>query len=99
MINARICLTMEQVHHLSFSAHTDAKGIMDLLHHVGPKHVILVHGEQPKMVLLKTRVTSEIGVPCFVPGNGEVVEVPSRLAIKVLATERFLEVVFHHWEI
>lgn len=79
-----------QIHHLSFSAHTDAKGIMDLLRHVGPKHVILVHGERPKMALLKTRITSELGVPCFDPGNGEVVEIPSRLVIKVLATEQFL---------
>ncbi|MCO5568514.1 hypothetical protein L7F22_022213 [Adiantum nelumboides] len=79
-----------QVHHLSFSAHTDAKGIMDLLGHVGPKHVILVHGEKPKMALLKTRITSEMGVPCFDPGNGEAIEVPSRLVIKVLASEKFL---------
>lgn len=79
-----------QVNHLSFSAHTDAKGIMDLLRHVGPKHVILVHGEKPKMALLKTRITSELGIPCFDPANGEVIEIPSRLVIKVLASEQFL---------
>eukprot|EP00250_Pteridium_aquilinum_P033153 c5259_g1_i1 orf=104-2215(+) len=79
-----------QVHHLSFSAHTDAKGIMDLLRHVGPKHVILVHGERPKMALLKTRIISELGIPCFDPSNGEVVKVPLRLVIKVLASEQFL---------
>ncbi|KAI5077514.1 hypothetical protein GOP47_0007338 [Adiantum capillus-veneris] len=79
-----------QVHMLSFSAHTDAKGIMDLLRHVGAKHVILVHGEKPKMALLKTRIISELGVPCFDPGNGETVEVPSRLLVKILASEKFL---------
>ncbi|KAH7298256.1 hypothetical protein KP509_25G033800 [Ceratopteris richardii] len=79
-----------QIHHLSFSAHTDAKGIMDLLRHVSARHVILVHGEKPKMALLRTRIISELGVPCFVPGNGETVEVPSRLVLKVLASEKFL---------
>lgn len=79
-----------QIHHLSFSAHTDAKGIMDLLRHVGPRHVILVHGERPKMALLKTRVTSELGIPCFDPANSDVIEVPSCMVVKVQATEIFL---------
>ena len=34
---------------MSFSAHADSKGIMELLSHLEPKNVILVHGEKEKM--------------------------------------------------
>ncbi|XXG51185.1 hypothetical protein AAC387_Pa02g5014 [Persea americana] len=42
-----------QIHQLSFSPHTDGKGIMDLIRFLMPQHVILVHGEKPKMATLK----------------------------------------------
>ena len=38
-----------QVKHLSFSAHADAKGIMQLIRQCEPKNVMLVHGEKAKM--------------------------------------------------
>jgi integrator complex subunit 11 len=38
-----------KVKHLSFSAHADAKGIMQIIHQVEPKNVLLVHGEKGKM--------------------------------------------------
>lgn len=38
-----------QVKHLSFSAHADAKGIMQLIKQCKPDNVILVHGEASKM--------------------------------------------------
>jgi len=31
---------------MSFSAHADAKGILQLIKHVQPKNVMLVHGEK-----------------------------------------------------
>jgi Cft2 family RNA processing exonuclease len=31
---------------MSFSAHADSKGIMDLLSHLEAKNVLLVHGEK-----------------------------------------------------
>ncbi|KAJ0981058.1 hypothetical protein J5N97_009313 [Dioscorea zingiberensis] len=49
-----------QIHQLSFSPHTDAKGIMDLVGLLSPQHVILVHGEKPKMALLKGRIQTEL---------------------------------------
>ncbi|XP_057834725.1 cleavage and polyadenylation specificity factor subunit 3-II isoform X2 [Cryptomeria japonica] len=79
-----------QVHMLSFSAHTDAKGIMDLVKHVSPRHTILVHGEKPKMALLKTRISSELGIPCYDPTNNETIVVPCTHAVKVDATKQFL---------
>jgi hypothetical protein len=50
-----------QVQHLSFSAHTDAKGILDLVKHVAPHNVVLVHGEKLKMVLLKNKIVTDLG--------------------------------------
>lgn len=53
--------TVLQIQHLSFSAHTDAKGIMDLVRHVAPRNVVLVHGEKPKMVILKNKISTDLG--------------------------------------
>lgn len=41
---------------MSFSAHADAKGIMQLIDHVKPQNVMFVHGENSKMNMLKTKV-------------------------------------------
>eukprot|EP00249_Psilotum_nudum_P010719 c22718_g1_i1 orf=119-2434(-) len=87
-----------QIHHLSFSAHTDAKGIMDLIKHVGPRHVILVHGEKPKMAILKNKISSEFGIPCFDPANSETVEIPTQFVIKVDATKQFFKSSLHQME-
>ena len=38
-----------QVKNMSFSAHADAKGIMQLISMCAPRHVMLVHGEKGKM--------------------------------------------------
>jgi integrator complex subunit 11 len=38
---------------MSFSAHADAKGIMQLISHCCPANVMLVHGEAAKMEFLK----------------------------------------------
>ena len=37
---------------MSFSAHADAKGIMQLISHCCPANVMLVHGEAMKMEFL-----------------------------------------------
>lgn len=41
---------------MSFSAHADAKGIMQLIRNVQPRHVMFVHGEAIKMQFLKEKV-------------------------------------------
>lgn len=41
---------------MSFSAHADAKGIMQLIRNSEPRHVMFVHGEDQKMEFLKTKV-------------------------------------------
>ena len=64
-----------QVRSLSFSAHADAKGIMQLIQQCEPKNVMLVHGEKGKMQFLKERIKTEFGIPCFDPANGEVLTI------------------------
>lgn len=80
-----------QIHQLSFSPHTDSKGIMDLVKFLSPKHVILVHGEKPKMTQLKGKIQSELGIPCYVPANSETVSIPSTQCIKADASDAFLK--------
>ncbi|XP_010271360.1 PREDICTED: cleavage and polyadenylation specificity factor subunit 3-II [Nelumbo nucifera] len=80
-----------QIHQLSFSPHTDAKGIMDLVKFLSPKHVILVHGEKPKMASLKGRIQAELGIECFYPANNDTVQIPSTQYVKVDATCKFVQ--------
>ncbi|KAJ4838953.1 hypothetical protein Tsubulata_050079 [Turnera subulata] len=79
-----------QIHQLSFSPHTDSKGIMDLVKFLSPKHMILVHGEKPKMVSLKEKIQSELGIPCYVPANCDTVCVPSTPFVKAHASDTFI---------
>ena len=48
-IDDKVVEVKMQVYNMSFSAHADSKGIMELLSHLEPKNVILVHGEKEKM--------------------------------------------------
>lgn len=79
-----------QIHQLAFSAHTDSKGIMDLVKFLNPKHVILVHGEKPKMATLKGKIQTELGIPCSDPANNERVSIPSTHYVKADASAVFI---------
>ncbi|XP_059649719.1 cleavage and polyadenylation specificity factor subunit 3-II [Cornus florida] len=80
-----------QIHQLSFSPHTDAKGIMDLVKFLSPKHVILVHGEKPKMASLKQRIRSELGIQCYDPANNDTVCIPSTQYVKSEASSALIK--------
>ncbi|KAL8127789.1 hypothetical protein AgCh_014642 [Apium graveolens] len=71
-----------KIHQLSFSPHTDAKGIMDLVKFLSPKHVILMHGEKSKMISLQERIQLELIIPSYCPANNETVSVPSTHYLK-----------------
>lgn len=45
-----------RVFNMSFSAHADSKGILELLSHLEPKNVMLVHGEKEKMRVLSQQI-------------------------------------------
>ncbi|GAU20382.1 hypothetical protein TSUD_12010 [Trifolium subterraneum] len=79
-----------QIHQLAFSPHTDSKGIMDLVKFLSPKHVMLVHGEKPKMASLKERIHSELGIPCYTPANNETVSIPSTHYVNAEASDTFI---------
>eukprot|EP00026_Physarum_polycephalum_P004180 Phypoly_transcript_04197.p1 GENE.Phypoly_transcript_04197~~Phypoly_transcript_04197.p1 ORF type:complete len:689 (+),score=102.38 Phypoly_transcript_04197:127-2193(+) len=80
-----------KVANLSFSAHADAKGIMQLLRMAEPRTVLLVHGERGKMGELKARITRELGVACFDPPNGATVTIPTHPFIPVDISRRLLK--------
>jgi len=81
------------VQYMSFSAHADAKGIMQLISWCEPRAVMLVHGEGGKMEFLKSKIKAEHGVDCYMPANGEtatipgVATVPARVSVKLLKEE------------
>lgn len=64
------------VEYLSFSAHADAAGIMQLIRQCEPKNVMLVHGEGAKMEFLKSKINEEFGLNCYMPANGESASIP-----------------------
>ncbi|XP_027360928.1 cleavage and polyadenylation specificity factor subunit 3-II isoform X2 [Abrus precatorius] len=79
-----------QVHQLAFSPHTDSKGIMDLVKFLSPKHVILVHGEKPKMASLKEKIHSELGIQCYDPANNETICIPSSHYVNAETSDTFI---------
>eukprot|EP00727_Mastigamoeba_balamuthi_P007039 m51a1_g2956 putative integrator complex subunit 11-like (624) ;mRNA; r:657748-660403 len=75
---------------LSFSAHVDAKGIMQLISMVEPRSVLLVHGEKEKMAIMKEKIQQDFGIPCYAPANhGEAVTATS-LSIPVTISTSLL---------
>lgn len=78
-----------QIHQLSFSPHTDSKGIMDLVKFLSPKNVILVHGEKPKMATLKDAIQSKLGIPCSDPANNETLYISSTHYVKADISDTF----------
>uniref|UniRef100_A0A0R3SET5 Integrator complex subunit 11 n=1 Tax=Hymenolepis diminuta TaxID=6216 RepID=A0A0R3SET5_HYMDI len=74
-----------RVEYLSFSAHADARGIMQLISYCRPGHVLLVHGESGKMDFLRKRIEEETGIPCSMPANGEIAFITPRPKFTVLA--------------
>ncbi|XP_041377691.1 integrator complex subunit 11-like [Gigantopelta aegis] len=71
------------VQYMSFSAHADAKGIMQLISHCEPRSVMLVHGEAAKMGFLQSKIQQEFGVDCTFPANGQTITIPTKHSISV----------------
>lgn len=76
---------------MKFSAHTDAKGVLDLLHHVQPKAAVLVHGEADKMQFLQQRIHSSLSIPCYAPKTGESVHITAPLRLPVVLSEACMQ--------
>jgi integrator complex subunit 11 len=80
-----------KVEHLSFSAHADAKGIMQLIKQSGAKNVVLVHGEKKKMAFLADRIRTELGLDCQYPPNGHAIEIATSNPVPIRLSRSFLE--------
>ncbi|EFA75892.1 integrator complex subunit 11 [Heterostelium album PN500] len=72
-----------KIHNLSFSAHADAKGIMQLIKMSQPKNVLLVHGEKEKMRFLSDKISKDFNIPCYFPANGVTVNIESSKSIPI----------------
>ncbi|XP_030625044.1 integrator complex subunit 11 isoform X1 [Chanos chanos] len=72
-----------QVEYMSFSAHADAKGIMQLIRMAEPRNMLLVHGEAKKMEFLKDKIEQEFSISCFMPANGETTTVTTNPSVPV----------------
>eukprot|EP01118_Nematostelium_gracile_P013732 TRINITY_DN521_c0_g1_i2.p1 TRINITY_DN521_c0_g1~~TRINITY_DN521_c0_g1_i2.p1 ORF type:complete len:521 (+),score=108.64 TRINITY_DN521_c0_g1_i2:319-1881(+) len=68
---------------LSFSAHADAKGIIQLIRQSQPKNVMLVHGEKLKMHYLKLKIEAKFKINCYDPPNGVSITIPTSLHVPV----------------
>ncbi|XP_067009347.1 integrator complex subunit 11 [Anabrus simplex] len=79
------------VQYMSFSAHADAKGIMQLIQYCEPKNVLLVHGEAAKMNFLKEKIKKEFDLECYNPANGETCVVSTSLTIPIDVSLRLLK--------
>lgn len=81
------------VEYMSFSAHADAKGILQLIKNCQPKNVVLVHGEDRKMAFLKEKVNDQFGIPCFKPANGEQITIPCEAEVYASMTKETFKTV------
>ncbi|KAH7948262.1 hypothetical protein HPB52_019984 [Rhipicephalus sanguineus] len=83
--NRQVVEVKMSVQYMSFSAHADAKGIMQLIQQCEPANVLLVHGEAGKMDFLRKKIRQEFAIDCSMPANGEtvVIETPDTVPIDV----------------
>lgn len=83
--NRQVVEVKMSVQYMSFSAHADAKGIMQLIRQCEPANVLLVHGEAGKMDFLRKKVLQELAIDCYMPANGETVniETPDKVPVDV----------------
>lgn len=88
-----------QVKNMSFSAHADARGIMQLIRTCKPRNVVLVHGEAQKMTILKGQIIREMGIPCFDPPNGHLLHLESSWDVPVIVDDEILEEHYKNLEI
>ncbi|KAI9499901.1 beta-lactamase-like protein [Coemansia spiralis] len=79
------------VQNLSFSAHADAKGIMELIRQASPRNVVLVHGEKSRMSYLKSKIMSEFGCPCYDPANGELLDIETGQDVRALMSDQLFQ--------
>lgn len=58
-----------RVENISFSAHADAKGIINLLRHLQAEKVVFVHGDKQKMKTFSDVVEAQLETKVYMPAN------------------------------
>lgn len=61
---------------VSFSAHADAKGIINLLRNIDPENIMFVHGDKTKMEAFAPLVQEQLKKPVFMPPNHVKIDIP-----------------------
>ncbi|XP_067617783.1 integrator complex subunit 11 [Eurosta solidaginis] len=89
--NRQVVEVKMAVEYMSFSAHADAKGIMQLIQNCEPKNVMLVHGEAEKMQFLRTKIIEEYNIETYTPANGETCVISTPVKIPVDASVSLLK--------
>ncbi|XP_075148769.1 integrator complex subunit 11 [Haematobia irritans] len=89
--NRQVVDVKMSVEYMSFSAHADAKGIMQLIQNCEPKNVMLVHGEAEKMAFLRNKIREEFNIETYMPANGETSVISTPVKIPVDASVSLLK--------
>ncbi|CAD8049650.1 unnamed protein product [Paramecium sonneborni] len=63
-----------QINNMSFSAHADSRGIIQLVNHLQPKSIAFVHGEYHRMKTLGAEIIDKIQIRVDCPANFELLE-------------------------
>lgn len=69
MIDKKVYDVKMSIRNVSFSAHADAKGIINLLRNIDPDEVIFVHGDKKKMEIFKPLVEEQLQRKVHMPPN------------------------------
>lgn len=80
-----------EVKNLAFSAHADAKGILELIKMTQPRNVMLVHGDKQRMTDLKKRITQTFSIPTFMPENKVMLNVPESNEVHMKINQELLD--------
>lgn len=61
-------------------SHPDRRDIIRMCAHINPENLMLVHGEQTKIVNFQHDVQNFLSIKCYAPSNGEIVNIQSTKA-------------------
>jgi integrator complex subunit 11 len=68
-IDKKVYEVKMSIQNVSFSAHADAKGIINLLRNVDPDEIVFVHGDKHKMTVFKPLVEQQLKRNVHMPAN------------------------------
>ena len=64
-----------KVHNISFSAHADSKGIIDLFKQVEAENIMFVHGDKQRMLEFGSVIRNMLKVNVYTPPNFELTKI------------------------